>query len=356
MGGMKKDIGIIKMALTFAGCFLGAGYVSGQELWQYFGSYGVIGFAGLFLAILLLVLITVAILWIALKSGKEAMDDIISPWDSPFVKNFFGWAGIILFFSVGAIMTAGIGGLFVSMLKIPGWIGCLIVSALAAFVAYKGLDGMVAVFSSSVPFLVVTAIVIGAARLSGLSASEIDFSNGSVNPMLGPWPLAAVNYTALNIYGSIALLSPLAKRVKGGLKGGVIGVAAGGMLLLIIAVLIILSIAGTQSVIEEELPMLMIAKLVSPFAMWIYGVLIFLAMYGITMSSFVAVIEHLSLKNILSEKSRIPAVCALGLLNFLASLLGFSNLISYAYPVFGYIGTLSIVFLLFNAWKLRKSR
>ena len=35
-----KKIGSLKLGLSFAGCFLGAGYVSGQELWQFFGSFG----------------------------------------------------------------------------------------------------------------------------------------------------------------------------------------------------------------------------------------------------------------------------------------------------------------------------
>ena len=37
---MSQKIGTLRLALTFAGCFLGAGYVSGQELWQYFGAFG----------------------------------------------------------------------------------------------------------------------------------------------------------------------------------------------------------------------------------------------------------------------------------------------------------------------------
>ena len=51
---MQQKIGTLRLALTFAGCFLGAGYVSGQELWQYFGAFGARGLLGLVLAIVLL--------------------------------------------------------------------------------------------------------------------------------------------------------------------------------------------------------------------------------------------------------------------------------------------------------------
>lgn len=352
---MKKDIGIIQMGITFAGCFLGAGYVSGQELWQYFGTYGKAGFAGLLLAIILLVAVTVIIMHIAIAGGKESMDEVISPFDSAPVKGFFGWAGVFMFFSIGAIMTAGIGGLAVSLLGIPAWPGCFIVSVLAAFVAFFGLNGMIAVFSLSVPFLIVTAAVICIARICGMNVSGISFSEISENRMLGPWPFAAVNYMAFNIYGSIALLSPLAKRVKGGLKGIAVGISAGGVSLFVIAFLILVALSGTRSAVGEELPMLEIAKMISPAAAWIYGVLIFLAMFGISQSSMVAVVSHLEFKGIVSGRNKVITVAVLGFLNFLASLLGFSNLIGYAYPVFGYIGSISVILLIINDIKIRRS-
>ena len=35
-------IGAWQLAFVYAGCFLGAGYVSGQEILQFFGAFGVI--------------------------------------------------------------------------------------------------------------------------------------------------------------------------------------------------------------------------------------------------------------------------------------------------------------------------
>ena len=46
-----KEIKIIPLAFAFAGCFLGAGFVSGQELWQFFGEFGVKGYIGLSLPV-----------------------------------------------------------------------------------------------------------------------------------------------------------------------------------------------------------------------------------------------------------------------------------------------------------------
>ena len=42
-----KQIKTMTLAFTYVGCFLGAGFISGQELWQFFGSFGNWGYVGL---------------------------------------------------------------------------------------------------------------------------------------------------------------------------------------------------------------------------------------------------------------------------------------------------------------------
>ena len=49
-----KQIGGVRLALSLIGCFLGAGFVSGQEIWQYFAHYGRQGILGLAVAMTLL--------------------------------------------------------------------------------------------------------------------------------------------------------------------------------------------------------------------------------------------------------------------------------------------------------------
>jgi len=75
-----------RLALTFAGCFLGAGYVSGQELWQFFGQFGLWGLAGLLLAMGLLCAFGVLLLRLAVLSGCVEFGDgekeirVVLPW------------------------------------------------------------------------------------------------------------------------------------------------------------------------------------------------------------------------------------------------------------------------------------
>ena len=50
-----KKMGVLPLAFTYVGCFLGAGFVSGQELWQFFGAFGGLGFLGFAVAVALFV-------------------------------------------------------------------------------------------------------------------------------------------------------------------------------------------------------------------------------------------------------------------------------------------------------------
>jgi len=51
---LEQTISARQLGAAFSGCFLGAGYVSGREMWQFFGRFGPVGWLGLCLSIALL--------------------------------------------------------------------------------------------------------------------------------------------------------------------------------------------------------------------------------------------------------------------------------------------------------------
>ena len=66
----EKTISPLQLAVSFVGVFLGAGFVSGQELWQFFGCFGAAGLSGFLLAAALAVLVDYALLQLARKTGS----------------------------------------------------------------------------------------------------------------------------------------------------------------------------------------------------------------------------------------------------------------------------------------------
>ena len=66
-----KKLNVFRLGLLFAGCFLGAGYVSGQELRQYFVVYGAKGYLGLLVAVAILYIFGVLCLRMAQRTGPS---------------------------------------------------------------------------------------------------------------------------------------------------------------------------------------------------------------------------------------------------------------------------------------------
>lgn len=211
---MQQKIGTLRLALTFAGCFLGAGYVSGQELWQYFGAFGARGLLGLALAVVLLGGTGVLLLRLSARTGIETMDALIVRADIPWLRTAVGVLTAALLFGVVCIMAAGIGALGNQMLGLPVWLGAAIACVLIAAAAYFGLGGMVSVFTVAVPCMIVAALVIAGIRLHRTELTAAAFAAGDTNPMLGSWATSAVNYAAYNFFATVGILAPLTRHLK----------------------------------------------------------------------------------------------------------------------------------------------
>ena len=69
---------------------------------------------------------------------------------------------------------------------------------------------------------------------------------------------------------------------------------------------------------------------------YVYGILLLLCMYGSALSMTVAITTYASARSERVEKRRGWFILALGALGYAASSVGFGDLISVVYPVFGY--------------------
>lgn len=108
------------IGLTFAGSFLGAGYVSGQELWQFFGSFGGGGLLGVLAALALLAVFGLALMYIISRTGIAEMDTVLVPWERlAWLRKLSSALQLILLFGVIAIMYAGGGALLEQLFSLP---------------------------------------------------------------------------------------------------------------------------------------------------------------------------------------------------------------------------------------------
>ena len=348
-----KKIGTLNLGLTFAGCFLGAGYVSGQELWQFFGSFGKNGLFGLLLAISLLLAAGVMMILLGRMARSEEVDRLVVCWDMPLLRGAVTLLELLFLFGVGTIMSAGVGALLGQLIGLPQWIGSGLFIAVVALVSLAGFSGMISAFSATVPVLAAATLVFGIWSIAQ-SGVNIPEPQGGGSALLGSWPVAAVSFACYNLFGSIAMIAPLGKSVKSK-RAAVGGIAMGAALLLLIAASVLVSVSASPSVTAAELPMLALAQAKGSVFGYAYGLLLLLAMFGTGLSSLVAFVGMIGAKHPAVGKNRVgfTAVCAL--LMFGGSLFGFGGLIGVVYPIFGYCSSVFIVLMAVHYFKLKRS-
>ncbi len=342
---MKDKIGTVRTALTLAGGTLGAGFLSGQELWQYFGVHGIRGLAGMAAAIAALSFFSFALISFCMRSGISEMDRAVMPGDSPVLRGLFGLLSALLHFSIITIMSAGIGALAAQLLSLPAWAASLPAAALGAWIACRGIRGVVKVFSADVPVLIFCSVCICAVCTAKNGLHSENFFAGGTNPLLGGWAGSALNYAALCFFGLIALLVPLSGHIRSR-RDAALGSALGGLILFLVGTGILLSVFSARESADYPLPMLHLASGLGKLPGAVYGMLLFLGMFGNLAASSVSLLVYASQKSAAVRAHRNACACLLGAAAFLSSLAGFTGLISVVWPVFGYVGMASLLLFL----------
>ncbi len=342
-----KKINSVSLCFTFAGCFLGAGYVSGQELWQFFSSFGINGYIGLILAVILQVIFGIILIRLSMKTGISEMDKIIIPQEKPFLRGVFAFLQELFLFGIFVIMAAGAAELFKEVFSLSQWVGAAIFCLIVALLAVKGIGAMVGVFSVFVPILVAVTAGICIFTLSKNGLPEIVVAQNNKNPLLSNWLLSAFAFVSYNIFGSIGILTPLGDKVKSK-KTIFCGVPMAGVMLFAIALGILLVTGSFPQSVNEELPMLFVAEKLNPVLGYVYAFLLFGGMLGTSLSSTVALVTYGEIKSEKLKSKRVLMIAAVCVSSFVLSLVGFSDLIGFIYPVFGYLGFAALVMILIN--------
>ena len=347
-----KKINTLGLCFTFAGCFLGAGYVSGQELWQFFSSFGKNGYIGLLIAVVLQVLFGIVLIRFSMKTGISEMDKVVIGKDIPVLRKIFALLQEVFLFGIFVIMAAGTGALFEEIFSLPPWVGAFIFCAVVALLAIKGIGAMVSVFSFFVPVLVAVTAGICIFTLSKNGMPEITEEVKGDNPLLSGWLLSSFAFVSYNIFGSIGILTPLGDRVKSK-KTVFSGVVIGGVLLFVIALGILLVTGVFSQSLNAELPMLVVAQKLNPVLGYVYAFLLFGGMLGTSLSSVVALVTYTELKSERLKAKRGVTVAVICIAGLVLSLVGFSDLIGFIYPVFGYLGFAAPVLILINFFRCK---
>ena len=342
-----KEYGTIRLGITSAGCFLGAGYVSGQELWKFFGVFGGLGIVGRIISLCIQIVFMYILLWLGKNMENASLDRALVAPENSLLRSFAALFQLVFLFGVSTIMLAGAGALVEQLLSLPAALGGAVFAAVACIIAFGGIDGLSRICALLVPGLVLMAVIIS---VSVISAKGFNFEaspNLNASPLLHNWWVASLSYVSYNTFGSVGVLLSVGERLadkKTMLKGSLLGV----LLLLLISLCMLPALGSSPEAAGTELPMLALAKDLHPAFGWIYAGLLLTGMMGTTVSFWVSITNFIVTKKPGLKNRRKELIVAMAIAAFAVSLLGFGGLIGTFYPMFGYIGFAAMAGLLYH--------
>ncbi len=337
----------LRLGVAYLGCCIGAGYLSGQELFQFFSSHGVWGFPALIVAVLLIFLAGWVILSLAVNTGETRMDRIVVWFNCKPLRAAVALFEVVFLFMIYTLCVAAFGSLLAQMAGLAPLWGGLIFCALCATLSLFGVRGLLRFFSYVIPALVFTTVLIAAIALC--TADGISFPVVEVGGLVsGHWFFDGITYAVFSLFCALPVLVPLGGSVKS-TKTARRGALIGALLIGGLACVIILAIATAPAVAGAALPMLELAFSKSRLAGFVYAILLILGIFSAGLSSQSAMNEYLMQRFSAQKQFLVPVTVATSAAALLLGLFGFKDLIGILYPVFGYIGFLPLGLLFLHA-------
>lgn len=337
---VSRISGIIQIAAVYVGTIVGAGFATGREIVEFFSQYGFYGSIGIVVTGYLFILLGTKIMMLALSINAQTYQEL----NNYLFGQKWGWIVNFLFFimlfGVTAVMLSGAGAVFEEQLNIPKSVGVFFTIGLAMLILHKGVQGLVGVNMVVVPMMILFSIILFVGRLQSpdfhvdvlVIPENINYWDALISPFL---------YSAFNLGLAQAVLIPLAYEVKDPIiiKGGGI---VGGICLTVILLISHVSLLSLPNMLVFDIPSAELMKsLARPFY-WIFIAVI----YGEIFTSLVGNVFGLErqLQRMLNWRS-ITLFFVIFFIVCFISVIQYRILLSFLYPIFGYV-CLLFLFLL----------
>ncbi|MBP1989209.1 YkvI family membrane protein [Paenibacillus eucommiae] len=342
---MRTGSQIIRVAFTYMGTIVGAGFASGQEILQFFTRYGGVAVLTIVLSTAMFIGFGMKLMLMAHDLKAESYEDLNKALFGNKIGNGISLFTMVVLFGITTVMLAGGGTVFHEQLHFSYQTGLLVTLFLAYIVLSKGIQAIMTVNTVVVPIMLLFTLVI-VIYTWNLPSSGIWLTQTSDDSVAKIWT-APFLYTAFNLATAQAVLVPMGSAIRnrsvlywGGLLGGV------GIGLLLLAAHYALS-AQMPGIAQFEIPMGNIITKLGMAAQIAY----LLVIYGEIFTTFIADAYGLCLQ--LQQRTKLPRQWILIfvlLSSYLVSQIGFKVLLSALYPLFGMV---SVVWLVMLLWRNR---
>ena len=331
-------IEVISITLVIIGALIGAGFASGQEIFSFFYIYGKNGIYGILIMSILIGIFIYKSLKIIYQKQVYNYNDFLNLFiKDTKIRNVILWIVNVLLLVSFYIMVAGFGAYFEQEIGINRIIGSIVLNLLCVIVFFSNIKGVLKASNLIVPFLIFFIFFIGIKNI--VQIRTIDFYQ-----MKNNWILSMLIYNSYNFILLMPVLISLKKQItkeKNIKKVSILVTII--ILILSISIFFLLLNANIKEIENQEMPIVYIISNYFNKYKKIYAFIVLASIFTTAISGGIGFLQNIS-KNSNSYPQFVLFMCITSLL---MSNIGFSKLLNFIYPVFGYIGILQIVIIFF---------
>jgi uncharacterized membrane protein YkvI len=329
-----------QIAAVYVGTVVGAGFATGKEIVEFFSRFGFFGLISILMSGYLFIALGSKLMRMAAhidaQSYQEFNEYLFGKWPSRVINVFM----LFMLLGVSAVMLSGAGAVFEEQLGLPKAVGVFLTIFLSFLVMLVGTKGLFAVNTFVVPVMITFSIIL---MLYSVQMPHFIDQLLFVPHAEDGWKsvIAPFSYVALNLGLSQAVLVPIATEVKDDWTikwGGILG----GSALTLILIANHFTLIMLPNLEMYNIPMAIVMKNLAPFFYWIFVLVI----YGEIFTSVIGNVFGLDrqLKQYL-PLSTMVSVTLIFVVSYLISLVNYGTLLSYLYPLFGYVCMIFFILL-----------
>lgn len=335
---------VVGIALSFIGLLVGAGFATGQEVVQYFTSFGIPGMWGILVAGLVMTLAGTVFLQLGSYFHASEHNQVFRNITHPIISRILDVAVILTLFAVGFVMLAGAGSNMQQQFGWPAWVGSLLMLVLVLITGMFDVDKVSQVIGLLTPTIIIAVLFVGTYTLlhmpenvdAAISASE------AIESPIPFWLVSALNYNGLALILAVSMSLVIGGDNISPREAGVGGIVGGAVYAVLMGIAGFSLLMNAENVGDSDIPMLTLVDSVHPTLGVIMAIIIYLMIFNTAIGMFYALGKRLSSGNESKYRIIFIAGCLAG---FAVSFAGFKALMQYVYPVLGYMGIVLVAIL-----------
>ena len=348
---MKEQINW-KQVIIFMGAVIafaiGAGFATGQEVMQYFASYG---YQCILVGIVFLIIMIYTNLSFATAGYNEKFErgsTIFEYYCGPILGKVFDYFTVIFCYLSFVVMVAGASSTLHEQFGLPNLVGGIIIAVLAGGTVILGLNSLVDIIGKIGPVMILFTILIAIITLA-MTGSHIPegvalIENGKVTVQQAGtnWLSSGISYGGFALLWFAGFVSELGAKSK--LKELRMGVTFGQIITILTGIVVAFALlANIQDVASAQIPNLVLASKIFPWIGVVFAIIVFAAIFSSATPLLWTAVSRFT-----EEHTRPYIILTLILTAagcIIAFFVPFSTLVNVIYVINGYAGFVLVFFM-----------